>query len=80
MHRAILTGWLWEEFGGEGGTVASVLKSCDLKHVCKLTVCVIYAFSERWRGTGLVFTAAAALLRHAGCRCVPGQWYKATQV
>lgn len=71
MHRAVLTGGLWEEFSVEGGIVASVLNSCDLKHVSKLTVCVIYAFSDKWRGIRFLFTAATAIIASRGTQLCP---------
>jgi hypothetical protein len=71
MRRSVLTGGLWEEFGGEGGRVASVLNSSDLKHVSKLTVCVIYAFSDRWRGIRLLHTAATAIIASRATQMCP---------
>jgi hypothetical protein len=70
MCGAVLTGGLWEEFSGEGGRAASVLNSSDLKHVSKLTVCVIYAFSDRRCGIRPPFTAVTAII--ASCRTQMG--------
>jgi len=58
----------------EGEREASILDSPDLKHASKLTICVIYAFSNRWIGIRFLSAAANVILRYAGCRCVPGQW------
>jgi len=55
----------------EGGIVASVLNSCDLKHVSKLTVCVIYAFSDKWCGIRFLFTAATAIIASRGTQLCP---------
>jgi hypothetical protein len=74
-----LAGKSKEGFSGEGGIVAYVLNTSDLKHDSKLTVGVMYALVINGFGIRFLFTAATAIMRHAGCRFVRGQWYTRTQ-